>query len=76
MVKHYFVDLRERSGAHLVASLIFPLIGVVLTVWLWTSLSGLTLVIGLCWPVIGFLWLWGVTRGFRGATPVPDPDYE
>ena len=60
----------------MVTSLIFPLIGLILTVWLWTSLSGLTLVIGLCWLAIGFLWLLGVTRGFRRPTPVLDLGYE
>ena len=47
-----------------------PLIGFGLTVWLWTSLSWLTLVIGLIWLAIGFVWLAGVTRGFQRPTPV------
>ena len=76
VIKYYFIDLRERRGTQVVTSLIFPLIGVILTVWLWTSLSGLTLVIGLCWLTIGFLWLLGVTRGFRRPTPVLDLEYE
>ena len=49
-----------------------PLIGVVLTLWLWTSLSGLALVIGLCWLAVGFIWLLAVTRGFQRPTPGPD----
>jgi len=76
VIKHYFVDLRERRGTQVVTSLIFPLIGLILTVWLWTSLSGLTLLIGLCWLATGFLWLLGVTRGFRRPTPVLDLEYE
>ena len=51
---------------------VLPLIGFLLTVWLWTSLSGLTLVIGLIWLAAGFLSLVGVTRGFRRPTPVRD----
>ncbi|WP_029106301.1 amino acid permease [Mycobacterium sp. URHD0025] len=72
VIKHYFVDRRERDGARVVANLVLPLIGFLLTVWLWTSLSGLTLVIGLCWLAVGFVWLAGVTRGFRQPTPVLD----
>lgn len=72
VIKHYFVDLRERDGVALLRHLILPLIGFVLTAWLWTSLSGLTLVVGLCWLGIGLLWLLGVTRGFRRPTPVMD----
>jgi putrescine importer len=72
VIKHYFIDKRERSGAAILRSLILPLIGFLLTVWLWTSLSGFTLVVGLIWLAIGFLWLLGVTRGFQRPTPVLD----
>ncbi|MFM8598965.1 MAG: APC family permease [Mycobacterium sp.] len=67
VVKHYFIDLRQRS---VLSNLVLPLIGFVLTVWLWTSLSGRTLVVGLSWLAIGLLWLLSVTRGFRRPTPV------
>jgi len=76
VIKHYFIDLRERSGAALLRYLILPAIGFLLTVYLWTSLSGLTLVIGLCWLAIGFIWLLGVTRGFQRPTPVLDIEHE
>jgi putrescine importer len=76
VIKHYFIDLQERQGSQLLAGLIIPVIGFILTVWLWTSLSGLTLIIGLCWLAIGFIWLLGVTRGFRRPTPVLDIEHE
>jgi amino acid transporter len=76
VIKHYFIDLRERQGGQVLTSLIIPAIGFILTVWLWTSLSGLTLVIGLCWLAIGFIWLLGVTRGFSRPTPVLDIEHE
>lgn len=72
VIKHYFVDRRERDGVGLMSNLVLPLIGFLLTVWLWTSLSGLTLVIGLSWLAAGFVWLAGVTRGFQRPTPVLD----
>lgn len=72
VIKHYFVDRRECDGVGLISNLVLPLIGFLLTVWLWTSLSGLTLVIGLSWLAAGFVWLAGVTRGFQRPTPVLD----
>lgn len=72
VIKHYFVDRRERDGVGLISNLLLPLIGFLLTVWLWTSLSGLTLAIGLSWLAAGFVWLAGVTRGFQRPTPVLD----
>jgi putrescine importer len=70
VIKHYFIDARQRAGGQVVNNFLLPSIGFALTVWLWFSLSGLTLVIGLCWLAVGFLWLLGVTRAFQRPTPV------
>jgi putrescine importer len=69
VIKHYFLDRGER---HVVNNLVLPLIGFLLTVWLWTSLPGLALKVGLIWLAVGFVWLLGVTRGFQRPTPVLD----
>ncbi|KMO82137.1 Putrescine importer PuuP [Mycolicibacterium chubuense] len=69
VIKHYFVDMRERN---ILLNVIAPAIGFLLTAWLWTSLSGTALTIGLIWLAIGFVWLLVVTRGFRRPTPVLD----
>ncbi len=74
VVKHYFLDEGQRSGGQVLRNLVLPLIGFVLTVWLWTSLSGLTLKVGMIWLAAGFGWLAAVTRGFRRPTPVMDID--
>ena len=70
VIKHYFVDRAERSGWGVFNNLILPFIGFAFTVWLWTNLSGLTLVIGLCSLAAGSVWLAVVTRGFQRPTPV------
>ena len=70
VIKHFFIDRREREGTRMVRNLVLPLIGFLLTAWLWTSLSGLTLQFGLAWMAIGFAWLLIITRGFRRPTPV------
>jgi putrescine importer len=70
VIKHYFVDAEERGGGGFVNNLLLPLIGFLLTVWLWTNLSGLALKVGLIWLAIGFVWLLVVTRAFQRPTPV------
>jgi putrescine importer len=69
VIKHYFIDKGEKN---VVSNLILPAIGFMLTAWLWTSLSFLTLEVGLIWLAIGFAWLLFVTRGFSRPTPVLD----
>lgn len=69
VIKHYFVDAGEKNVLN---NLVLPLIGFALTVWLWTSLSGEALTIGLIWLAAGVVWLAVVTHGFRRPTPVLD----
>ncbi len=69
VLKHYFIDEGEKNVLN---NLVLPVIGFLLTVYLWTSLSQLTLVVGLIWLAVGFLWLLAVTRGFQRPTPVLD----
>jgi putrescine importer len=70
--KRYYIDEHQRSGLAVIGSAVLPLIGLALTLWLWTSLSMLTLIIGLSWLAIGFVYLAARTKGFREPTPVLD----
>jgi len=72
VIKHYYIDRKERAGVQVLRNLVLPLIGFALTVWLWTSLSVETFVVGLSWLAIGVLLLAIVTRGFRRPTPMLD----
>lgn len=72
VVKHYFVDRRQRGGRGIVVNLVLPLIGFALTVWLWTNLSGTAFIAGLSWLAVGAVVLAVVTRGFRRPTPMMD----
>ena len=72
VIKHYYVDRRERAGVEVLRNLVLPLIGFALTVWLWTSLSVETFIVGLSWLAIGVVLLAIVTRGFRRPTPMLD----
>ena len=72
VIKHYFIDLKERAGWAVVNNLVLPLVGLFLTLWLWTSLAPLTFVIGLSWAAVGVVILGVITRGFRRPTPTLD----
>ncbi|MBM7503117.1 APC family permease [Agromyces aurantiacus] len=72
VIKHYFLDRHERSGGAVVNNLVLPLIGFALTLWLWTSLSPRTFVVGLIWLGLGVVLLAVVTRGFRRPVPMLD----
>jgi amino acid transporter len=72
VIKHYYIDRKERAGVQVLRNLVLPLIGFALTVWLWTSLSVETFIVGLSWLAIGVLLLAIVTRGFRRPTPMLD----
>ncbi len=69
VIKHYVIDSNQRSGAEIVKYGVVPGIGVLLTLWLWTSLSGLTFVVGLSWVGVGFIYLAGLTRFFTRRPP-------
>jgi putrescine importer len=69
VVKHYVIDRGHRSPADLLAYAVVPGIGVLLTLWLWTSLSGTAFIVGLCWVGAGFVYLLGLTRMFTRRPP-------
>lgn len=62
---HLMMDTCHRNLAGLLRYGAVPLVGLSLTLWLWTSLSALTLVIGLCWFALGLAYLAVLTAGFR-----------
>ncbi|HYH29942.1 MAG TPA: APC family permease [Pseudonocardia sp.] len=69
VIKHYVLDQARRSPTDLLAYAVVPGIGVLLTLWLWTSLSGTTFAVGLAWVGAGFVYLLGLTRMFTRRPP-------
>ncbi len=69
VIKHYVVDEGRRTRSDLVRFGVVPGIGVLLTLWLWTSLSGTTFLVGLTWVGVGFVYLLGLTRMFTRRPP-------
>ena len=58
----------------MVSYLIMPGVGFLLTIWLWTSLPGNALLIGVIWMLIGLVYLAFLTKGFRAAPPSLNDD--
>jgi putrescine importer len=69
VIKHYVLDEGRRTTADLVKFGVVPAVGVLLCLWLWTSLSELTFVVGLAWVGAGFVYLVGLTRLFTRRPP-------
>ncbi|PUA44506.1 Putrescine importer PuuP [Pseudomonas protegens] len=69
VIKSHLGRDQPRTGARLLQYGLLPLIGFGLIVWLWTSLSALTLGIGLAWFALGVLYLAAHTRGFQQPAP-------
>lgn len=72
VIKHYAIDQRRFRGYDAVKYVALPSLGVVLCLWLWTSLTTLTFIVGIGWTCLGLIWLLIITRGFR--RPVPQLD--
>lgn len=64
---------KPLTAGYLVRYLVAPLIGAVITAWLWASLEALTWVVGGVWIALGLGIIVFVTRGFK--RPVPKMDF-
>ena len=69
VIKTFFVDSKARGPLGALLYLVLPLVGFALTLWLWTSLSGTSLVVGIAWFLAGMVFLAVRTKGFRVAPP-------
>jgi putrescine importer len=72
VIKHYLIDKKERGAGAVFKWGVVPAIGFALTVWLWTSLPGVTFLYGLYWVIAGFIILLILTRFFTRRPPVMD----
>jgi amino acid transporter len=69
VIMHYYVRDRRRSGSDIVNFVVFPGLGFAMVLYLWTSLSANTFVLGLSWAAIGFAYLLYLTRFFSRPAP-------
>ena len=57
VIAHYYIKMKKRSPKDTFLYLIFPLIGAVFISWLLTLLDKHTLIMGISWVVVGFIYL-------------------
>lgn len=69
VIKHHIVDRRLRAPSDWLRYGLLPVIGVGLTLWLWTHLSAQTFMVGFTWMFLGLVWLAVLTRMFRREMP-------
>ena len=71
VIGHYFVRRRERRGAGLWRYLISPVIGLVICLWIWLSVSTLAMKVGAVWGCLGVVYLVTVMRRRAEALAAP-----
>lgn len=69
VIKHFFIDKKNRGLKGALNNIALPVTGLLLTLWLWTNLTGLSFSLGLSWAAVGLAYLLFITRGFRRPTP-------
>nr|BFE89511.1 hypothetical protein GCM10020185_00470 [Pseudomonas brassicacearum subsp. brassicacearum] len=69
VIKHFLWDKGVQGPRAILCYGFIPLVGLILTLWLWTSLSSTTFEVGLAWLGGGLFYLLWLTRGFRRPTP-------
>ncbi len=69
VVKHFLINEKRRGVSAMIKYGLLPIIGFVMSVWLWTSLERDAMIVGLVWLAIGFSYLLVLTKGLRQAPP-------
>jgi putrescine importer len=72
VIKSYLGDTKTKTVSTLFKYGLLPAIGVLLSLWLWTSLDATAMIVGLVWLAMGFLYLLYLTRGFTRLLPSID----
>jgi len=67
VVRHFFIRKEQRSGRAVWTYLIFPLLGALVSTYVWLSLTLKAQFAGFAWLIIGIVYLAVLTRGFRRA---------
>ncbi|MGG7669164.1 APC family permease [Yersinia sp. J1] len=74
VVKHFLINEKRRGTSAMIKYGLLPMMGFVMSVWLWVNLEPDALKVGLIWLVIGFIYLVYLTKGLRQAPPSVDHD--
>ncbi|MDB9567469.1 APC family permease [Providencia rettgeri] len=75
VIKHFYIDRKAPlDNTKIITCLIMPSIGVILTLWLWTSLDSEAFKVGLWWLAAGAIYLALLTHGFTRRPPAISDD--
>lgn len=69
VIAYYVVRNKRRSGPDLFHYLLLPFLGTTFVIFLWFNLEPTSLLLGLLWNAIGFLYLVYLTKAFRHKPP-------
>jgi putrescine importer len=67
VIRHYYIRLGRRHGMDILTNLVFPLLGALICLYVWFSLTLKARVVGFAWLGIGLIYLAVITRGFKIA---------
>lgn len=65
VIGHYFLRLRQRAGIRFWINLASPVIGFLICLWIWLSVSPLAMRVGWVWTMLGLIYLISLTRGLQ-----------
>ena len=65
VIKHYYIDKKERAGYNKWKYLGCPLVGACIAFFLWINLDHMAMILGLSWTAIGIIVLAYQTKGFK-----------
>ncbi|CAI3952889.1 APC family permease [Commensalibacter papalotli (ex Botero et al. 2024)] len=69
VINHFWVREKQRSGWQILSYLIFPVIGLGTTFWLFISLDKLAFTLGIIWLCLGIIYLAFLTNMFKKDPP-------
>jgi putrescine importer len=62
VIGHYFIRRRERANLAFITNLVSPVIGFLVCLWIWLSVSSLAMKVGTLWSVAGIIYLLALIR--------------
>jgi amino acid transporter len=65
VIRHYYFRLRRRSGPSFLTNLVFPMLGALVCIYVWMSLTVKARVAGFIWLGVGVIYLAVLTGGFK-----------
>lgn len=74
VIMHFYIRKKDRAGWSLFRNLLFPIMGTVMDLYLLSSLESYSLMLGIIWFCIGFIYLLVLTKCFRQKPPQMEID--